>query len=171
MTDDDLAAQLEALREDFRGLICQHQNALERITELEDEVDDLKQQLEYRELGDELLAKIAEGSRTSTDERTALVVETLRCRAAVRDPPRHSLDASDIVNVLQGKIDRTNTYGLMQHIEDELGIPDVCYKVSESRGAKRNTRLVIDLTEGDVPDTVAGQRIEKTPIEAPGYGD
>lgn len=167
---DDLEEQLDALRSDFRGLLSQHQSAMQRIAELEERVEELEQQLEYRELGDELLANIAKNSRTSTDERTALVVETLRARAAVRDPPRHALDASDIVNVLQGTIDRTNTYGLMQHIEDELDCPNVCYKVSESRGSKQNTRLVLDLTEGDVPDMVADERIEKTPIEAPRYG-
>lgn len=171
MTNDDLERQLAALRSDFQGLIQQHQAALERIAELEATVEGLEQQLEYRKIGDELLANIAESSRTTSDERTTLVVETLRARAAVRDPPKHSLDSNDIANVLQGKIHRPNVYPLMDHIEDEVGRPDVCYKVTEPRGSKQNTRLVIDLTEGDVPDRIAGQKIEKTPIEASGYGD
>lgn len=169
MTDcDDLAEDLEALRSDFRGLISQHQSALQRITELETRVEELETQLEHRELGDELLANIAEGGRTTTEERTAVVVETLRARAAVRNPPTHALDAGDIANVLQGTIHRPNVYPLMDAIAEEIGRPDVLWKETESRSSSKNTRLVLDLREGDVPDTVAGQHIEKTPVEADG---
>ncbi|WEL29875.1 hypothetical protein [Haloferax volcanii] len=159
---DELEAENAALRQDMQGLISQHKQALGRITELEDEVERLEDELESVRDSEELLKSVRKNGATTTEERAAVLVDVMAMRASARDPPRYELDASGIVDVLHGSIKRPNTYGLMDDVERIVDRPNVVWKQTESRSSRKNTRLVLDLSKGDLPTQIAGQTIEVT---------
>lgn len=156
---DDVETMLETLRADFNGLLSQHRSAMDRIAELEERVDELEAENERLRDTSDLFESIRKSGATTTEDRVVVLVETLRARAAVRDPPRYELDAEGITNVLQGSIKRPNAYPLMDDVVDMVDRSNVLWKQTESRSSAKNTRLVLDLRKGDVPSTIAGQTI------------
>ncbi|MFC6825710.1 hypothetical protein [Halopelagius fulvigenes] len=165
MTDEELRSEVNQLKSDFQGLLKQHQTALQRIDELEDRVEDLEAENDALRRGADLVQTVRKNGATTTEKRAVEVINTLGRRAGGRpdsQPARSELDATGIVNALGGSIDRTNTYGFMDDVVELVGNPNVLWKQKEPRSSSDNTRLVLDLRNGDLPEMVAGHELEVT---------
>lgn len=118
-TPDDLDTRIATLEADFKGLLQQHQQALERISELEAEVQ------EYADDRERLIFRIGKLEECLPDERdeydsytredkVSLVKSHLLERAYARDG-KASADYDDVIwGVFDGEPSRDHAYTLME---------------------------------------------------------
>lgn len=128
--------------------------AEERVTELEREVAALRDQTD-------LLQQVKKASALKPAERAAVLIQTLATEAASSDG-RASMDANAAVKALGGDADRTNMYGeygVFAKAVDLVGDEDVLWFREENRASQQNSRLILDLNEGELPATVAGHEV------------
>lgn len=164
MTDDEQTLEqrlnaLEGRMNDIADIAIENDSRLEqhdaRLSELTSSVDRMDDTLE-------LLADVRRNTSSRKEQRIAKCLITLRRKANAGDTTLGSLDAEGIVDALSGKIDRTSTYDLMGYIVEAVGDQDVCRKETYGRNDAKNTRVVLDLGNGDVPEQYAGYQLRET---------
>jgi uncharacterized protein YigA (DUF484 family) len=143
----------------------QLQDRDEEIDDLQEEIGRLERELrEVRERTD-LLEHVKKAASLKPETRAAICIQTLynsamkRKRDSTSDKARASMDYKGAENALGGAMNREPIYRTFDRAEKLVGDEDVCRKIKEDRSSDKNTRLVIDLTEGDLPQTIAGHEI------------
>lgn len=160
---DDLAEEVERLREDLNGAVQIARNATQRVSELEDEVaherqrrKELEEQVEKLSDDRELLNKVRRNGADSYSTAAAVCIQTLAREARNNASQRAEMDAKSCVRTLNSTIHRTNTYDVFDEAEELIDDRDVVWKQKESRSSPKNTRLIVDLSEGDLPAQIEG---------------
>jgi len=137
----------------------------ERIDELETELEEARSEIQSLRERTGLLQTVKNGSSMKIDERAAVMVQTLyneawqKQQSNANNQPKASMDYNEATKALGGSPDRSAIYRAMKKAEELVGDTAVCRKVKEGRSSDKNTRLVIDLDGGELPDVVAGQSI------------
>lgn len=183
-TVEDLAERVEELETeatDAKNLARRTQQKLNDVRKREKErerrIDDLEAELEatkqeVSELRDRtgLLETVKSGASMKIDERAAVLIQTLYNKAWKRKQkdantnPTASMDYNAAEAALGGSVARSTILRTFDKAEQLVGDDDVVEKVSEDRSSKKNTRLLLDLSGGDVPATIAGQRISQPEV-------
>jgi len=160
---DDLAEEVERLREDLNGAVQIARNATQRVADLEDELaherqrrKELEEQVEKLSDDRELLNKVRRNGADSYATAAAVCIQTLAREARNNASQRAEMDAKSCVRTLNSTIHRTNTYDVFDEAEQLIDDRDVVWKQKESRSSPKNTRLIVDLSEGDLPAQVEG---------------
>jgi len=137
----------------------------QRIDELEGQLEDAQQELSQLRDRTGLLETVKSGSSMQIDERAAVLIQTLyneawkKQQSSANTKPRASMDYKAAKSALGGCVGRSAIYRTMEKAEALVGNDDLVGFVEESRGSKKNTRLRLNLEGGEVPETVAGQRV------------
>jgi len=127
------------------------QNRDERIADLERRLD------RYEELKD-LFTRMEGNAANKPEARAGVLIKTLYNEADASNG-RASVDATQAKKVLGGGVERTLMYPTFDTAVELVGDEDLVWVTPGSRASNRNTRLEIDLSAGDVPETVAGVAI------------
>jgi len=146
-----LSTRIGVLEEQNEWLEGELQNRDARIADLERRLD------RYEELKD-LLTRVEGNAANKPQRRAGVLIKTLYNEADASNG-RASLDATQAQAALGGGVGRTLMYSTFDTAVELVGDEDVVWVTQESRASKRNTRLEIDLSAGDVPETVAGVAI------------
>lgn len=146
-----LSTRIGVLEEQNEWLEGELQNRDERIADLERRLG------RYEELKD-LFTRMEGNAANKPDRRAGVLIKTLYNEADASNE-RASVDAKQAKKVLGGGIDRTLMYSTFDTAVELVGNEDVVWVTRESRASNRNTRLEIDLSAGDVPETIAGVAI------------
>lgn len=139
----------------------------QRIAELEQEVASLEDELGTLRDRTGLLETVKRGSSMKIDERAAVLIQTLYNQAwrnkqsNANTNPTASMDYNAAEGALGGSVDRSNIYRTFDKAESLIDNSDVLEYIKEGHGSSKNTRLVLDLGSGDLPETVAGQSISQ----------
>jgi hypothetical protein len=146
--------------------------ALDKINDLEDDVDRLEDELEdaeaeldaLRERTD-LVQAVQKASNLKPEERAVVCIQTLYNRANARqdvgEPPLAEMTARQAITALGGSINRTAVYRTFETADDLLSdIPDDVFEYrTEDRSSAEKSRLRLNLDAGDLPSVVAGHDI------------
>ena len=152
---DELEAKLDAV-------VAKNGYLEERVAELEaqrqeteSEVASLRQRIGTLEESTALLEQIESNDAGTPAERAALLVQTLYRRAQTTDGTA-SLDVEAALDVLRLDRDkRTLMYHTFERADAMIDSDAVRYR-QESRSSAKNSRLILDLSRGDVPKQAAG---------------
>lgn len=146
-----LSTRIGVLEEQNEWLEGELQNRDQRIADLERRLD------RYEELQD-LFTRMEGNAANKPQRRAGVLIRTIYNEADASNG-RASIDAKQAKKVLGGGIDRTLMYSTFDTAVELVGDEDVVWITRESRASNRNTRLEIDLSAGDVPETIAGVTI------------
>lgn len=163
--DPDRLVALENRLDAYERRLKQAEEELQekdRVIAAKDErIDELDARVEALEDRTDLLDRVEKASALKPEERAAVLIQTLYAKAQ-RNDGKASIDASGAVDALGGEVSRTLMYGesgVFQRAVDLVGDEDVLWYKKENRASNRNSRLLLDLDEGDLPDAVAGREI------------
>ena len=146
-----LSTRIGVLEEQNEWLEDELQNRNARIADLERRLD------RYEELK-ELFTRMEGNAANKPQDRAGVLIKTLYNEADASNG-RASVDATQAKKVLGGGVDRTLMYSTFDTAVELVGDEDVVWVTEESRASNRNTRLEVDLSAGDVPETIAGVTI------------
>lgn len=153
--------------------------AVKRVNEIEDELEqrrtrdehlveqiqDLERELDEHRESTRLLKAINRASSTQKAHRVAVLVQTVYNKAKRHGreeggTPRATADLNDYEAALGGDVDHTYFYRDAKAAVEMVGDKDVLRFKKESPGARKNSRLILDLTEGNLPSAIGGHEIE-----------
>lgn len=146
-----LSTRIGVLEEQNEWLEGELQNRDQRIADLERRLD------RYEELKD-LFTRIEGNAANKPQRRAGVLIRTLYNDASASNG-RASLDATQAQAALGGGVSRALMYPTFDTAVELIDDEDLLWVTKESRASNRNTRLEIDLSAGDVPETVAGVAI------------
>ena len=153
---DDLERRLDAVVKKNQYLEKQTEWLEEQLGERESEIVTLRQRVDALEESTELLEQIESNSAGKPTERAALLLQTLYRRAEAGDGSA-SLDVEAALDVLRlGQDKRTLMYHTFERAEDMAGDSGVVRYRKESRTSEKNSRLILDLGRGELPEKAAG---------------
>lgn len=132
--------EIEDLREEIRDLRLEVKHLREEMADVQDQTDMLK--------------NVRKAAASSREEKVAIVLMNIREKASKNGVAR--MEPEDIINTLQNQVERTSTYGIMDAAERMVDDKDILYVDRYDRHDDRNTCLVMDRSEGDLPPQVAG---------------
>ena len=150
---DAMSTRLDTAEEERSQLEYELQQAYTRIDELEHELDQVEERTD-------LLNQVDQHNPTSRKERAGLLLQVLY-NDAVNTNGYAEMDARAGWENLNRSVDRTAVYSIFDTIVEAVGDEDVAYVQKEDRSSNRNTRLCLDLPEGDVPEQVGGVAIKE----------
>lgn len=163
MTDlEDRVTKLESRLGGISEVATAHDGDIEAIqrevASLRQEIDSMRADLQdVRNLADMLQPD--PDTSMSKEQRGAHALLTLYRKASAASDGTAALDAGGVVDANQGQIKRAYAYEIMRAVPDLVNDDGVCWLKTEDRSSKRNTRVVLDLTNGDVPASTEGVRI------------
>lgn len=123
--------------------------------DVREELQTLRQQLDQIEDRTDLLQQVKKASALTKTEQAAVCLQTLVTEAQNTNQ-RASMDVREATKTLGGGVDRTNMYNVLPHAAELIDDEDTVWYKRESRGSDKNSRLIVDLTQGDVPAQVEG---------------
>lgn len=169
---DDLDADQQAARERRLSHAEDLQALRERVTALEEQNEQLVGELATLRQRTDLMNAIQSADRLKPDERAAVCAQNLYNEAwqgrhaDTPEPAAASMDWQKAQGALGGSVtSRQLIYDALERAEEladeQLGQnQEVVRYIKESRGADRNTRLVVDLREQDpFPLEVGGDEV------------
>lgn len=156
---DDLELRVDALAKKNEYLEQQNEWLEDELQDAQAKLNDLEQQLEAVQENTDLLQTVERAESRKPAERAAVLIRTLRRRARTSDG-RASLDVAGALDVLRLDPDkRTLMYSTFQKAEDLVGDTDVVWYRQEPRHSDRNSRLILTLENGDVPEVANGHEL------------
>jgi DNA repair exonuclease SbcCD ATPase subunit len=159
--DEDIAEQADAALGIAR-------RALDKVNDLEAEIDTLEADLEAAqsridelEERTDLLQAVQKASSLKPEERAVVCIQTLYNRASARDPRLAEMDVQAAINALGGSVKRHHIYPVFDVVDDLEDVDDdVLQVVREDRASEENTRIVLNLEAGELPSMVLGHELE-----------
>lgn len=139
-----------------------------RIAVLEEENAELKGEVATLRDRTDLFDRVRRASALKPDERAAVMIQTLYNEAEASDG-RATMDVGEGVKTLGGEVDRTLMYGENGAFERAVDLVDdeeVLWYKEESRSSQKNSRLIIDLNAGPLPETANGFDLKKGAVNA-----
>lgn len=135
--------------------------AEQRAAAAEEEAKELRQEVAELRQQTELVDRVQRASTLKPDERAIVLIQTLHAEAR-RNGGTATIDASAAVKALGGDVDRTLMYGedgTFERTVDLVGDEDLLWYKKENRASSKNSRLILDLNNGEMPEKVAGHDI------------
>ena len=129
--------------------------------ELREEVRRLREENNELRQASELYQNAHKRSAGLRETQAAAVLKAAFKATTQVDKDRVEWDVESIQKILDHDIHRTNTYDVMDKAEDLVGNKKVCWKQKEPRTSSKNTRLIVDVSEYDLPKTIAGIRLNE----------
>jgi len=159
MCDDrvaELEARLDALSRRLEVAEEQNEWLEAQLYERDERLDEVEQDLKAVDERTELMHKVQRFDAGKPTERAAVLIQTLRNRAIESDD-RAALDVRGALDVLRlDKSKRTLMYETFEKAEQMVDDPAVLAYKKEHQHADKNSRLAINLTNGDVPKRAEG---------------
>jgi len=140
-------------------------NQADRIDELEAENEELQSEVEDVRNRTALLNQVQQASSRKPEVRAAICIQTLYNEAYKRQQdksessPTAQMDYNRAEAALGGGMNREPIYRTFSRAEELVDNDDLVWMVKEGRASEKNTRLILDLSGGDVPTTIAGHEI------------
>lgn len=157
---DELAAIVEALRKKVNKLEDENFEIREDLYKKEKQIETLESAVEELQTRNSLIEKASAGSVTKAKDRQAILVQKLYTRAK-NSNGRASIDAKQAhEQIFNEEWSRQLMYEDFNKAVKNVGDPNVLYVKKESRASNRNTRLILDLTNGTLPPTLHGEKIK-----------
>lgn len=128
----------------------------ERIETLESELDALQATVDELREANAMALQVNEKRAMDVDDRAVACLQTLAADATQRDPRKASMTISEGWSTLGREFDRTRMYDVFRRAESLIDDTDTCWYQKEPRGSQPPSRLMLDLSEGEVPDEIAG---------------
>lgn len=153
--------------EDLEGRVATQRHGLQRahekIEERNEVIDGLIQRVADLEERTDLQSQTRNAGALKVEERAAVCIQTLVNKAQKRkqrgEKAAASMDYNGADDALGGTLDRRQLLDALKRA-DRIVEGDVVRFKKEKRSAKRNSRLIVDLTAGKLPREVAGVRIQ-----------
>lgn len=175
---DDLEERVAWVENHNEGARAVAKQAMQRVNELEEELDERRtrdanlveqiQSLE-RELADlrertQLLQAIQNAGALKKDQRVAVLLQTLYNKAKRHEreeggAARATADINTYEDALGGDVEQTYFYRDASAAVEMVGDEGVLDFKQEAPGARKNSRLILDLEAGDLPAIIAGREI------------
>jgi hypothetical protein len=172
--------RLEEAAESADAALGIARRALQKVNDLEDDVQRLETELadahaEIDALQErtDLLQAVQKASSLKPEERAVICIHTLYNEAGTRDPRLAELDVRGAITALGGSVKRHHIYPVFDTVDDLVEDPDsnvderVLSVVREDRSSEDNTRIVLNLEAGDLPEMVLGHELETDADAAP----
>lgn len=128
----------------------------ERIETLETDLDDLRTTVDELREANAMALQVNEKRAMDVDDRAVACLQTLAADATQRDSRKAAMTISEGWSTLGREFDRTRMYDVFKRAESVIDDPDTCWYQKEPRGSQPPSRLMLDLSDGDVPDELAG---------------
>lgn len=164
----ELANKVDTLHRRIKVLEEERDDDKRRIAVLEQENSGLKGELATLRDRTDLFDRVQRAAALKPEERAAVLIQTLYSEAESSDG-RATMDAGKAVGALGGGVNRTLMYGengAFQRAVDLVGNEDVLWYKEESRSSQKNSRLILDLNAGKLPQTVNGHELKKEAVNA-----
>lgn len=153
---EELKHKLDAVAKKNQYLERQTEWLEEQLDERESEIVTLRQRVDALEESTELLERVESNSAGKPTERAALLLQTLYQRAK-RGDGSASLDVEAALDVLRLDRDkRTLMYHTFERAEEMAGDTDAVLYRKEGRTSEKNSRLILDLGRGELPQKAGG---------------
>lgn len=163
MTDEqrlaDLEGKLQAVINKNQHLEDQTEWLEEQLRQANDEIAELRSEVDRLSDTNEMLEQVGAADSGKPARRAAVLIRTLRTRANASDG-RASLDVTGALDVLRLDRDkRTLMYSTFEKAEGLVGDREILWYRNEPRHSDKNSRLIIDIREGDVPSVAEGHEL------------
>jgi len=159
---NELELRMDALAKKNQHLEDQNEWLENELREAKDRLDELEQQVRGVKENTDLLQTVERAESRKPAERAAVLIRTLRRRARTSTgDDKASLDVTGALDVLRLDPDkRTLMYSTFEKAEDLVGDTDVVWYRQEPRHSDRNSRLILTLENGDVPEVANGHELK-----------
>lgn len=140
----------------------------DRVDELEVELHQLREENERLRDQEQMFQDVRKAMQADPEERAVVLIKALNNEALTnqqigRDPAAE-VDKDGAKKALGGSLRRQQIYTAMDEAERLVGDKDVLWKQTGTRGTGgKATKLRLDLDEGDLPRTIAGEKIRQEP--------
>lgn len=162
----ELARQMEDLRQRVMQSdgIAKHaaeriDNQADRIDELEAENEALRERLDDLEDANSIVADVNDSRAMDVDDRAVVCIQTLANDAGRNG--QASMTISEGWSTLGREFDRTRMYDVYKRAEALVDDDAVCWYQKEPRSSNKVSRLILDRTDGDLPEKAAGKRLKR----------
>lgn len=150
------AEQADALAKTALDLVNEKD---EQIEALEAEIENLQTEVDELREANAIVARVNDNRELSVDDRAVVCVQTLANDAG--SDGRAAMTIAEGWSTLGREFDRTRMYDVFKRAESLIGNNDVCWYQKEPRGHTPPSRLILDRSSGDLPDTVAGHALRR----------
>lgn len=178
MSDEDLEEKVKDLEARLEDAIHLAKHSRDRVNDLEEElrekehrIDELEDLVESLQDRDRLMKRVHQNAADKPTERAVHLIQKLNNEAITNEQagrsPTASMTIREALKELQrdGLDVRRDTLYYTFERADELVEDDVLQYKKEDRSSEKKSRLVADLTNGEMPSMVAGFE-----IQTPSYG-
>lgn len=142
--------------------------ALDLVNEKDDEIEALRQENEElrAEIEDlresqSLLQHVNSTSDLSVDERALALLQTLYRDASSGQSDTAHMTVREAWTELRREIPRSRVYDAVERAETLVDDADLCRYKKEPRGHQPPSRLILDLSDGDLPTEINGHPIKR----------
>lgn len=158
---ESLIDWVEGLEDQVEEYAKENQALREEIERLDERERELEARLNEVESNTSLLAKAKQDSLSNPEERAVACIQKLTKKADRTGADRVFLTQEEGWDAVNYDVDRTTVYGDFRKAEELLGRPDVVWYKSEPQSSEKDSRLILDRTSGELPDTVAGYTLQE----------
>lgn len=148
------AEQADAIAKTALDLVNEKDEA---IAELKADNEELRAEIEELKDANSIVAQVNDKRAMDVDDRAAVCIQTLANDAGSNG--KASMTISEGWSTLGREFDRTRMYDVYKRAESLVEDDNVCWYQKESRGSNKVSRLILDRTEGDLPEKAAGTRL------------
>lgn len=161
----------------IEGALRVAQQAMQRVSDVETQLEDLRDELEAlreenRRLRDQeqMFRDARQNMQRTPEERAVTLVKTLNNEALTEQQlgrdPRAGMTLDAARKTLGGDLRRQQLHDAMETAERLVDDESVVWKRTGDPGrGGQDTHLRLDLTNGELPSTVAGEAIRQEPYE------
>lgn len=150
-------------------LKLREENAIlsDRVDTAEQERDELRKEVSRLRERTDLLETVRRAGSMGVEERAAVLVQTLyneargRGQKNTKDTASAMMDYNKAEGALGGGVSRDQIYRTFDRAEELVDDTDVVQYIKEDRTSPQNSRLVLTLENGALPQTIAGHAIEE----------
>lgn len=140
----------------------------DRVDELEADVRRLEEENERLRDQAHLFRDVRQNMQRTPEERAVVLVKTLNNEALTNqqlgDDPLAAMNKDAANKTLGGDLRRQQIHDAFEEAERLVDEPDVLWKVSGDPGrGGTDTELRLNLSNGDLPATIAGETIRQQP--------
>lgn len=162
----ELARQMEDLRKRADQADSLAKQAIEMVNEKDEiikdqqqEIDALRERLDDLEDANSIVADVNDSRAMDVDDRAVVCIQTLANDAG--SDGNASMTISEGWSTLGREFDRTRMYDVYKRAEALVGDDAVCWYQKEPRSSNKVSRLILDRTDGDLPEKAAGKRLKR----------
>lgn len=168
LSDEDADQRVQDALDAAKEALSYAHDAMERVDELEQEVHELRQENQRLRDQKSIFEDVRQNMQSDPEQRGVRLIKTLNNRALtnqqVGKEPKATMTRDEVDSALQGEYRGQQLHDAMNEAERLVGDKDVLWKRTGDPGrGGRDTKLHLDLTQGDLPTTIAGERIRQQP--------